>query len=155
MVFGYSMGGYVALYNEAQSPGTFKKIVTLGTKFNWTPDVAAKEVRMLNPDIIEEKVPKFAAHLSRMHESNDWKENMRNTATMMEAMGNNPPLNEVDLSKVNCPVHLLVGDKDMMVSKAETLVIKEQLSDVRFDILEGVEHPIEKLDLAKLDSAFI
>ncbi|MDB2657378.1 alpha/beta hydrolase [Crocinitomicaceae bacterium] len=151
LVFGYSMGGYVALYNEAQSPGTFSKIVTLGTKFNWTPDVAAREVRMLNPEIIEEKVPKFAAHLSRMHAPNDWKENMRNTAMMMEAMGEKPPLNEVDLSSVNCPVHLLVGEKDTMVSEAETLVIKEQLSDVQFDTLEGLEHPIEKLELGKLE----
>lgn len=151
LVFGYSMGGYVALYNEAQSPGTFSKIVTLGTKFNWTPEVAAREVRMLNPDIVEEKVPKFASHLSRMHEPNDWKENMRNTASMMEVMGENPPLNEVDLSQVQCPVNLLVGEKDVMVSEAETLVIKEQLSNVRFNVLEGVEHPIEKLELGKLE----
>lgn len=152
LVFGYSMGGYVALYTEANAPGTFSKIVTLGTKFNWTPDVAAKEVRMLNPEIVEEKVPKFAAHLNRMHEPNDWKENMRNTAKMMEAMGENPPLNNVDLSQVKCPVHLLVGANDMMVSEAETLVIKEQLSDVQFNVLEGVEHPIEKLELEKLDA---
>ncbi|XOV69297.1 MAG: alpha/beta fold hydrolase [Fluviicola sp.] len=151
LVFGYSMGGYVALYNEAQSPGTFSKIMTLGTKFNWTPDVAAREVRMLNPEIIEEKVPKFAAHLSRMHQPNDWKENMRNTAAMMEAMGENPPLNEVDLSKIKCPVHLLLGDKDNMVTEAETLVVKEQLENVKFDLIPDVEHPIEKLDLKKLN----
>lgn len=149
-VFGYSMGGYVALYLEAQSPGRFSKIVTLGTKFNWTPDVAAREVRMLNPDIVEEKVPKFAEHLSRLHEPNNWKENMRNTATMMEAMGEKPPLNEVDISKVTCPVHLLLGERDTMVSQEETLVIKEQLSDVQFDVLSDVEHPIEKLELMKL-----
>jgi len=151
LVFGYSMGGYVALYTEAKSPGTFAKIVTLGTKFLWNPDVAAKEVRMLQPEIIEEKVPKFAEHLSRMHTPNDWKENMRNTAVMMEEMGEHPPLNDVDLSKVACPVQLLLGDNDMMVSEAETQEVKRQLSDVRFDMLEGVEHPIEKMVLGKLD----
>lgn len=150
LVFGYSMGGYVALYTEAKLPVTFEKIVTLGTKFNWNPDVAAKEVRMLNPEIVEEKVPKFAAHLSRVHEPNDWKENMRNTAAMMEAMGENPPLNEVDLSNVQCPVHLLLGEKDIMVSEDETLVIKDQLPNAQFNILDGVEHPIEKLELGTL-----
>lgn len=151
IVFGYSMGGYVALYLEAKSPGTFSKIVTLGTKFNWNPDVAAKEVRMLQPNIIEDKVPKFAAHLAIIHAPNDWKENMRNTAIMMEEMGENPPLDEVNLAKITCPVHLLLGSKDMMVTESETLVIKEQLADAKFNLLEGVEHPIEKLELGKLD----
>lgn len=151
LVFGYSMGGYVALYSEAKFPGTFSRMVTLGTKFHWTADVAAKEVRMLQPDIIEEKVPKFAGHLAKMHAPNDWKENMRNTAKMMEEMGENPPLNDVDLSKIQCPVQLLLGSKDMMVTESETLVIKAQLSNAKFDMLEGVEHPIEKLELAWLD----
>ncbi len=152
MVFGYSMGGYVALYTEAKHPGILSKIITLGTKFHWTPEVAAKEIRMLNPEIIEEKVPKFAAHLSRMHAPNDWKENMRNTAAMMQAMGKNPPINKVDLSNVKCPVHLLLGEKDVMVTEEETMVINDQLSDVQFDILEGVEHPMEKLDLGVLEA---
>lgn len=147
LVFGYSMGGYVALYTEALFPGTFSKIVTLGTKFHWSPDVAAREVRMLQPDIVEEKIPKFAAHLQRMHEPNDWKLVMRNTAEMMSAMGEQPPMDEVDLTKVQCPVHLLVGAKDTMVSEAETRVIQEQLADVRFNLLDEVEHPIEKLNL--------
>ncbi|MCR9173833.1 MAG: alpha/beta hydrolase [bacterium] len=151
LVFGYSMGGYVALYTEAKSPGTFSKIVTLGTKFHWAPDIAAREVRMLNPEIVEEKVPKFADHLSRMHQPKDWKVNMRNTAAMMEAMGENPPLDEVNLSEVQCHVHLLLGEKDAMVTETETIAIRDQLSNVKFDKLEGVEHPIEKLELTRLD----
>ena len=40
-VFGYSMGGYAALALEAEHPGTFAGILTLGTKFAWTPDRGA------------------------------------------------------------------------------------------------------------------
>ena len=152
LVFGFSMGGYVALYTEALFPGTFEKIITLGTKFHWSPDVAAREVRMLQPEIIEVKVPKFAAHQSKMHAPNDWKDIMRSTADMMEAMGENPPLNAVDLKAVKCPVHLLLGEKDTMVSEQETLGIKKMLEDASYDRLSGVEHPIEKLDLSRLDA---
>ena len=42
--FGYSMGGYVALALESRRPNSFCGIVTLGTKFAWTPDGAAREV---------------------------------------------------------------------------------------------------------------
>lgn len=152
LIFGYSMGGYVALYTEALHPGTCGKIVTLGTKLYWNPDIAAREVRMLNPEIIEEKVPKFAAHLQRMHEPNDWKENMRATAKMMEDMGENPPLDEVDLNAVECEVLLLLGTKDNMVSPQETEHVHRQLSNSKFEMLKDVEHPIEKLNLDLLES---
>ena len=43
--FGYSMGGYVALKLAAYHPEKVESIVTLGTKFNWTPEIAAAEVK--------------------------------------------------------------------------------------------------------------
>lgn len=144
------MGGYVALYLEAKLPGTFAQIITLGTKFNWSPDIAAKEVRMLQPDIIEDKVPKFAAHLERMHAPNDWKLNMRLTADMMERMGEHPPYKDVDISKVNCQVTLTLGSKDMMVTEAETSAVKAQLSNASFHLFEGFEHPLEKVNIEVL-----
>ncbi|MFN9204965.1 MAG: alpha/beta fold hydrolase, partial [Gemmatimonas sp.] len=42
VVFGYSMGGYVALLLEASAPGSLGGIVTLGTMLHWTPEVAAR-----------------------------------------------------------------------------------------------------------------
>jgi pimeloyl-ACP methyl ester carboxylesterase len=154
MVFGYSMGGYVALYTEAICPATFKKIVTFGTKFEWNPDVAAREVRMLHPEVIEDKVPKFAAYLDGLHRPSDWKIVMKNTAEMMEEMGAHPPLSDVDLQRVKCPVHLLLGTKDTMVSKEETVAIQEQLLRAQFDFLEDAEHAIVRLNLSSLQPYF-
>ena len=154
LVFGYSMGGYVALYTEAQNPGTFGKIVTLGSKFHWSPESSRREVKMLQPEVIEEKVPKFATHLNRMHEPNAWKENMRATAEMMISMGQNPPLNHVDLSLVECSVILTLGGKDAMVSQEETITVKNQLSNASFHLFEEFEHPFDKIDLGVL-AAFL
>ena len=50
--FGYSMGGYVALNLALKHPGKVDKIMTLGTKFNWTAEAAAKETRMLDPCLL-------------------------------------------------------------------------------------------------------
>lgn len=41
-IFGYSMGGYVALYAASQRPDLFSKITTLGTKFAWSKEQAEK-----------------------------------------------------------------------------------------------------------------
>ena len=150
IVFGYSMGGYVAIYTEAMFPNSFEKIITLGTKFSWTPDIAAREVRMLQPEIIEEKVPKFAAHLAEMHAPNDWKTVMNATAEMMESMGENPPLDDVEISQIVCPVILTLGGKDNMVSYAETDAIKTKIPYAEFHSFENFEHPMEKVDLSVL-----
>ncbi|MFB0925641.1 MAG: alpha/beta hydrolase, partial [Vicingaceae bacterium] len=52
-IFGYSMGGYVALNLAKEHPDKVAQIITLGTKFKWNPEIAAKEVKMLNVAIIE------------------------------------------------------------------------------------------------------
>ena len=55
--FGYSMGGYVALYLAANHPERVGKIITLATKFAWTPESASREIRMLDPQKIAKKIP--------------------------------------------------------------------------------------------------
>lgn len=72
VIFGYSMGGYVALYLEAINPGSFDQIITLGTKFGWNPEASRKEASRLKPDIIEQKVPAFAQMLATRH-GDQWK----------------------------------------------------------------------------------
>src|SRR5687768_12780708 len=99
-VFGYSMGGYIALKLASENPGLLNKIMTLGTKFNWTKESAEKEVKMLNPEVIEEKIPKFANTLKERHHPEDWKKVMHHTASMMLDLGNGASMNKVDFEKV-------------------------------------------------------
>lgn len=40
-VFGYSLGGYIALMAALEKPDLFKKIITLATKLDWSPESAA------------------------------------------------------------------------------------------------------------------
>jgi hypothetical protein len=59
------MGGYVALYLASANENLLDKIANLGTKFDWNPETALKESKMLNVEQIEIKVPKFAEVLER------------------------------------------------------------------------------------------
>ena len=119
-IFGYSMGGYVALFCAKKHPNKIDKIITLATKFDWTPETAAKEIKMLNPKIIEEKVPKFATMLRARHEPNDWKVVLQNTADMMHGLGNGNALNEDDFKGIKNEVLVAVGNEDKMVSIEES-----------------------------------
>lgn len=144
-VFGYSMGGYVALYTALRHPAYFEQIVTLGTKFDWSPEAAEKEVKMLNPDVIEEKVPRFAENLKNLHLPADWKKVMSKTATLMKNMGNQPPLSKADFAKIATPVTIGIGEADKMVTQAESKLVADALPNSTYQILPNVIHPIDQV----------
>jgi pimeloyl-ACP methyl ester carboxylesterase len=149
-VFGYSMGGYVALKLASQYPGKLRSILTLGTKFAWSPEIATKETAMLNPEKIEEKVPKFAAALEALHAPLDWKEMMRGTAEMMRNLGDRPALTREDLKNIEIPVTLLLGSEDVMVTPHETVDVQLQLKNSMYELVYGWHHPIERVDVSEL-----
>src|SRR5688572_20485894 len=91
-IFGYSMGGYVALWLAKKYPDIVGKILTLGTKFDWSAESASREVKKLNAEKILEKIPAFARILESRHAPNDWKILIQKTADMMMALGESPIL---------------------------------------------------------------
>ena len=149
-IFGYSMGGYVALHLAQNYPDRVEKIITLGTKFDWTPETAAQEVRMLNPAKIEEKVPAFAAHLAQVHSPEDWKVVMARTADMMLQLGGGARLTDQDLNAVQQPVLICRGALDKMVSKEESQSAAAALPNGSFLEIDGFKHPFEQIDVVRL-----
>ena len=146
-IFGYSMGGYVALTLAKKYPEMVESIVTLGTKFNWNLESAQQEVRMLNPEKIEEKVPAFAKRLHELHQPNDWKVVMQKTAAMMLALANGKRLIDADLQDIQHKVLIGIGSLDNMVTVEESENAATQLPNGTLKIIDEVKHPIEKVDL--------
>lgn len=149
-IFGYSMGGYVALKACLQRPDSIEKVITLGTKFDWNVDNAFAEVRMLNPDIIEAKVPDFAKALGKRHSGTNWRMNLWRTSLMMLQMGSQPVLLDEDLAKIKQKVQICLGDSDKMVSRHESESASAALQNGQFLLLENTPHPIEKVDIGRL-----
>ncbi len=151
-VFGYSMGGYVALKLAIQFPNMLKKIMTLGTKFEWSPEAAEKEIKLLNPDLIEIKIPRFADMLRKRHSPADWKIVMVRTAEMMKDLGNEKAIKQEDYKKINIPVLISIGSEDKMVTINESKSTAEKLSNGKCKVINGFPHPIEMVnpeDLAR------
>ena len=144
-IFGFSMGGYVALKVAERMGMRIGKIITLGTKFEWTPESAIHETSLLNPEKIKTKVPAFAERLKNRHHPAAWEEVMRNTAEMMIRLGSHPEW-VPGVNSVFNEVLLMVGALDNMVSIDETQLVAEMLPKGHIKILEALEHPIEKAD---------
>lgn len=152
VVFGYSMGGYVALALESRQPGSFGAILTLGTKFEWTPEVASREAARLDPLIIEQKVPKFAAALEQRHlGAGGWHLNLRNTAAVLHALGDAPVLTPDALRRIRIPVCVAVGSRDDTVTAEEARRVAAYMGNASAAVIDDAPHPIERVPTAEIE----
>lgn len=142
-IFGHSMGGYVALCYAMESPDNVNSVITLGTKFDWTEEQALKESKMLNPDVILEKIPQYAQLLESQH-GTKWKQLLPAIADLMIDLGKNPPL-ENNFATVTTPVQIMVGDKDNMVTLEESSRVYRSLPNAKLAVLPDTRHPMDKV----------
>ena len=149
-VFGYSMGGYVAVWLAHRLPLRIGKVNTLGTKFDWSPESAQKEVRKLDPTKIQEKIPAFARILEHRHAPNDWKVLLEKTSVMMLELGNKPMLTEPVFKSIMHRTVILLGDQDDMADRSYSEQVATWMPNAVFRLLDQTPHPIEKVDLHKL-----
>lgn len=147
-VFGYSMGGYAALLSAASDPGRIRSLTTLGTKFDWSPETAEAETRMLNPEKMQAKIPGYVAQLSHTHAPTEWNAVVDATAAMLRELGETPVLNELNLSQLSIPVQVLVGELDTTAGVEASRQFAAYLPEATFEVFPNTPHPLEKTDLA-------
>jgi len=147
-LLGYSLGGYVAMYLARHYPQRVSKVITLATKYHWNADIAAKEVKMLDAAVIEQKVPAFALALEQRHTRHNWKQVLSHTAALMQQLGRQPLLAAADYAAINTPALLMLGDRDTMVTLTETVEVYRALPQAQLAVLPNTPHPLEKAEPA-------
>lgn len=150
-VFGYSMGGYVALWLARFYPDRIDKIFTLGTKLKWNQETAEKEIKLLNPEKIIEKVPAFAQGLAGLHGEHEWKSTIAKTALLMKDLAHTH-LSDQDFIRIPHAVQLGLGTADNMVTREETEWVQKLLPHGHLLLLENVPHPLDKVDVHLLET---
>lgn len=150
IIFGYSMGGYVALYHKANyEDSPIKMIFTYGTKFNWSESAVSKELPMLNPDHLLEKFPHFA-HLLQDKHGERWKQLLRSTAHMMQNLERLDGLTREDMMEIDVPVILIIGDQDRAVTSEETHMTGSWLHHSQIKTISHSKHELERTNLKEI-----
>jgi pimeloyl-ACP methyl ester carboxylesterase len=150
-LFGYSMGGYVGLYLALHYPERIGSLFTLGTKFFWNAEIAAKEAGMLDPEKIEAKVPAFANQLKKRHTApNDWKQVVSKTSELLQALGKKQEVNSLEVKRIENRVRIGVGDRDNLVDIQEARKLSDLLPNSELMVLPNTPHPIDKVNAARL-----
>jgi pimeloyl-ACP methyl ester carboxylesterase len=154
LVFGYSMGGYLAMSVAATRPELIRGLITLGTKWDWSPEISAQEVKMLDPVIMTEKVPALAELLKERHAPTNWQDVVEATAKMLKQLGIRPLFNEADLQGINIPIFILRGSADRMLSDAESFKVANLVRNGQYAELPDQKHPFEQVNLELLTPWF-
>lgn len=149
-IFGYSMGGYVALYLAKLQPERIGKIFTLGSKIFWTKEGAEKEVKLLDANKMLAKVPAFTEELQRRHTRTNWRKMLEKTAEMMLGLGNNNLLQEEVLASIQQLVRIGIGDKDTMAGVEESVRAYRALPNAQLEVFPATPHPLERVNTERL-----
>jgi len=149
-IFGYSMGGYVGVYLAKHFPDRTGKVFTLGTKFRWDEDTSAREVKMLDPAKMKEKIPQFYDELVKRHAPQNIEAIMQKTGEMMTNLGFDNDLKPEDYSTIQHEIMVGVGDRDKMVTFDETVEVYKKLPKGAMIAMPNTPHPLEGVDAEKL-----
>ncbi len=150
--FGYSMGGYVALYLALRHPERVSSLFTLATKLAWNPEFAAKEIGFLDADKILAKVPRFAEALQVQH-GDHWRDVLDKTKTFMLGLGENPLIQPADFTNIQHRTRITLGDRDATVTIEESLAAYRTLPNAEFQIFPNTPHPIDRISPVTLAAA--
>lgn len=150
-LFGYSMGGYAALLYAAKHPERVESVVTVGTKLLWTEEGLQKELRKLDPDMMQAKVPAFANALAEGHGAHRWRELVHAIAKSMSELSAAPLLTSEICSRIECQVLLCVGDGDTTAVPHDTRIFASGLKRVNVEVLRNTRHPFEEVELNALE----
>src|SRR5690554_307160 len=66
-IYGFSLGGYIAIAAAQIDESNIKGIVTQGTKLDWTVENAKKETTTLTVDFLQSKAEGFYNYLVALH----------------------------------------------------------------------------------------
>lgn len=149
-LFGFSMGGYAAYYFAHKYPNRVNRIFSVNVKFKWDPISTAKETGWLDPDKMMEKIPGFANNLMMQHGMNLWKQVLRSTSDMMNELSKGILLSDDDLSKIDCPIRIGIGDRDQTSSIAETINVFKQFKNASLWVIPDTNHPFERMNEERL-----
>jgi pimeloyl-ACP methyl ester carboxylesterase len=152
-IFGYSMGGYVALQLAATQPELVRAVATLGTKLEWDPRVAERMSGTFDPATLATRTPKLAAALQLAHSAMGWERVCTETRDMLVSLGERPMLTRAAYAGIAQPVRLIVGDRDDTVTLDETVAAYGLLPRGELEVLPATGHAIGRVDVERLSSS--
>jgi methylmalonyl-CoA epimerase len=147
-VFGFSMGGNMALQTARRHPDRVRRLAVHGANVAWNDDLVDAMVSRLNADVIASRQPATARRLAAAH--SDWKQLFAATQDFVEQL---PALTQEMLdasAALDHPVLVSAVDEDDLFPLETPLTLYRQLPNARLAILPGRRHALPDAPLSRL-----
>ena len=145
-VFGFSMGGAVALALALARPEAVGRLAVHGVNVQWDRAEVEAMVGPMDPDRMEADHPFWAQRLAQVHGADRW----RTLVGQMTAFTRGLPdqhLTDAELARIACPTRVSAGDRDRFFDVRHAVGVWRAVPDARLQVIPGLDHPIQGVDV--------
>ncbi len=146
-LFGFSLGGHLALRLALRAPECFHALALHATHSLHKPVLRQRVLARFNPSFLEKK-PEWTQAFDRYHGPDRWKETAR---LLQEGLASpDGPIDPERIQTLQLPVLLSGGERDELFPPEVVLAFARHFPQARTLILPGIGHSLEMLDPAWL-----
>ena len=107
-------------------------------------------VGMFDTQKIMTKAPQMAEVLAKAHAPGDWITVAEKTARFLHQLGHGEGIPEAGFRSITCPVQVLRGEADPVVSETESRAVAEWIPNAVYAEVADSKHAIEQINLNAL-----
>ncbi len=144
-LFGFSMGGSVALHLALEYPERIERLVVHAMNVQWDAGEVAVMTGGMNPESMAGVTPRWAERLEEAHGAGRWKSLATRMIAFTEALPDRR-LEDDELRQITTPTLVSAGDADRYFKIEHALNLWHALPDARLAIHPGLDHPIQHVD---------
>lgn len=142
-MFGFSMGGGVALAVASRLGARVERLAVHGVNVRWT---AAEVEAMVGPMArVEAENPFWARRLAETHGEDRWRRLVEDLMAFTAALPDQHMSDDV-LRSIAAPTLVSLGDADRFFDVRHTVDLYRAIPDARLWVLPGLDHPIQGVD---------
>ena len=145
-VFGFSMGGAVALALAVRRPDLVGRLAVHGANVQWAEAEVQAMVGPMDLGRMERDHPFWARRLAETHGAGRWRGLVRQLIAFTRGLPDRH-LADADLARIACPTRVSAGDQDRYFDVRHAVGLWRAIRAAQLQIIPGLDHPIQGIDV--------
>lgn len=146
-LFGFSMGGGVALAAALARPDRIARLAVHGVNVQWSEEEVEAMVGPMDPEAMPAKNPFWARRLAEVHGADRWRDLTRRLIAFTRGLPH-AHFDDDQIAQVAAPTLVSIGDRDRFFDVRHAVGLYRALPDARLWVVPGLDHPLQGVDVS-------